>query len=383
MIRAFKYRMYPTPKQLAVMEHQFGLCRWLHNCALEHRITSFKAGKPVSYKDQANELPSFKESFPDFKTVHSQILQDVLKRLDKSFQHFFRRVKQGDTPGYPRFKGKERFHSISYPQSGFSVTGSRIYLSGMGKVRVRVHRDITRAMQIKTCTIKKSGDHWYGILSVELQSVPVPKKVVTNPVGIDLGLSTFATISNGEIIDNPRYLRHSEKKLAIIQAAYALRKTKAFKRKMTTLHQKIAHQRYDFLHKESTKLVNRFDLIAFEDLSIKNMAQRCKPVQTEGGGFASNGQTAKSGLNKSIYDAGWGKFIAMLIYKAESAGSYAIAVNPYNTSQICSGCGTIVKKTLKKRQHECPVCGRSVDRDLNASYNILRLGTDRVKEGFA
>src|ERR1017187_4881459 len=231
------------------------------------------------------------QSFPDFKTVHSQILQDVLKRLDKSLQHFFRRVKQGDTPGFPCFKGKDRFHSISYPQSGFGVTGSWIYLSGMGKVRLRVHRDITRAMRIKTCTIKKSGNHWYGILSVELQSAPVPKQVVTNPVGIDLGLATFATISNGEIIDNPRSLRHSEKKLAIIQAAYALRKTKAFKRKMTNLHQKIANQRCDFLHKESTKLVNRFDLIAYEDLSIKNMAQRCKPVQTEGGGFASNGQT--------------------------------------------------------------------------------------------
>ena len=152
---------------------------------------------------------------------------------------------------------------------------------------------------------------------------------------------------------------------------------------MTHLHQKIAHQRYDFLHKESTKLVNKFDLIAYEDLNITNMTQRCKPVQTEEGGFAPNGQTAKSGLNKSIYDAGWGKFIAMLTYKAESAGSYAIAVNPRNTSQICSGCGTIVKKTLKKRQHDCPACGMSVDRDLNASYNILRLGTDRVKEGFA
>jgi putative transposase len=132
-------------------------------CALEHRISSFKVGKPVSYKDQANELPELKGSFPDFKTVHSQIQQDVLKRLDKSFQHFFRWVKQDDTPGFPRFKNKERFRSICYPQSGFMVTGSRITLSGIGKVRWRVHRDITQGMRIKTCTIKKTGNYWYCI----------------------------------------------------------------------------------------------------------------------------------------------------------------------------------------------------------------------------
>jgi len=375
--------LYPTPKQAAVIEQQFNLCRWLHNTALEHRITSFKAGKPVSYKVQANELPEIKEAFPEFGCVHSQVLQDGLKRLDKSFQNFFRRVKQGETPGFPRFKGKDRFHCITYPQSGFGITGSRIYLSGIGKVRLRVHRDIMKDAKVKTCTIKKSGNQWYCILGVEIANTSIPKKVVSSAVGIDLGLENFATLSNGEIISNPRHLRKSEERLKEIQCVYSIKKSKAKGRKLTKLHRKIVNQRNDFLHKQSRGLVNRFDLIAYEDLNIKGMSKRCRSVENEDGSFAPNGQSAKSGLNKSINDAAWGKFIAMVIYKVEDTGKYAVAINPRNTSQICSNCGALEKKKLSQRVHNCSVCGYAVHRDLNSAHNILRLGTDLLKEGYA
>ena len=292
-------------------------------------------------------------------------------------------MKQGETPGFPGFKGKDRFHSICYPQSGFAVTAGRIYLSGIGKVRLRVHRDIVRDAKVKNCTIKKSGNQWYCCLSVEIKNIPVPKKAVACAVGIDPGLENFATLSNGEIIPNPKHLRKPEEKLKNIQSEYSIKKSNTKRKKLINLHRKTANQRNDFLHKQSRELVNRFDLITYEDLNIKGMTKRGRPVENEDGSFAPNGQSAKSGLNKSINDVPWGKFIAMVIYKVEDTGKYAIAVNPGNTSQVCSNCGTFLRKELRQRSHDCPVCGLSVHRDLNASYNILPLGTDRVKEGYA
>lgn len=380
MIRTYKYRLYPTLKQETVLNNQFGLCRWLYNTALEHRIRSYKTnGTNISYQDQAAELPAIKEQFPAFKQIHSQVLQDTLKRLDKAFQHFFRRVKQrGDKPGFPRFRSKDSFNSFTFPQSGFCLTGgNRVSLSKTGSVRLKLHRQIPESARIKTCTVKKQGDQWYCALCFEW-SMTVKNKVVSSAVGIDLGLENFATLSNGKVIDNPRYLRASIDKLSLLQSRYSIKKNKALRKKLIKLHSKIASQRSDFLHKTSRQLVDAYDLIAYEDLNIKAMSKRCRPVPNEDGSFAPNGQSAKSGLNKSIHDAGWGTFIAMIVYKAANAGSYAIAVNPRNTSQICSSCGTVVKKSLSERLHHCPVCDLSVHRDINASHNILRLGTDRI-----
>ena len=358
MIRTFKYRMYPTKTQAAFIDNRLNLCRWLHNTAIEHRIISFKAGKSTSYKEQANQLPEIKDAYPEFKAIHSQVLQDVLKRVDKSFKAFFRRCKFGEKPGFPRFKGKDRFHSITYPQSGFVMNGSRIYLSSIGKVKLRVHRDMIAGAKIKTCTVKKNGNHWYCSLTFETSKISVPKKIVSSAIGIDLGLENFATLSNGETIGNPRHLRKSEDRLKEIQSEYSIRKTKTTKQKLIKLHRKIANQRTDFLHKESTKLINSFDMVAYEDLNIKAMV---------------NGR-----YSKGIHDAGWGKFIAMIEYKAESASTYAIPVNPYHTSQICSGCGTLVKKEIHQRFHNCPICSLSIHRDLNAAINILKSGTDSL-----
>jgi putative transposase len=238
------------------------------------------------------------------------------------------------------------------------MNGSRIYLSSIGKVKLRVHRDMIAGAKIKTCTVKKNGKHWYCSLTFETSKMSVPKKIVSSAIGIDLGLENFATLSNGETIDNPRHLRKSEDRLKEIQSEYSIRKTKTTKQKLIKLHRKIANQRTDFLHKESTKLINSFDMVAYEDLNIKGMV---------------NGR-----FSKGIHDAGWGKFIAMIEYKAESAGTYAISVNPYHTSQICSGCGTLVKKEIHQRFHNCPICSLSIHRDLNAAINILKSGTDSL-----
>jgi putative transposase len=356
MVLAYKYRIYPTSKQVAAIERQLGLCRWLYNAALEHRITAYKAiGKSISYKDQQNELPSIKADIPEFKNIHSQVLQNILRRIDGSFQHFFRRIKQGEEPGFPRFRGKDRFDSICYPQSGFKINGNKVELSKIGNIKVKWHRPIGGI--IKTCTIKKSGKHWYIIFTSVITKV-VKKKPVSSAIGIDLGLESFATLSSGDHISNPRHLKKSEERLKELQSRYSRKESKTAKRELSNLHRKIKNQRNDFLHKASRTLVNQFDLVAYEDLDIKQMVE---------GKFA-----------KSIHDAGWGKFIEMIKYKAESAGSYAISVNPYHTSQTCSSCGALVKKEIHQRSHDCRVCGLSLHRDHNAAINILKSGTDAV-----
>src|ERR1017187_7199211 len=289
-------------------------------------------------------------------------------------------MKQGETPGFPRFKGKERFHSICYPQSGFKIIGKNVAVSKIGWLKVKLHREIKG--MVKTCAIKKTGNQWYIIFTCD-QNISIPKNPVSSRTGIDLGLERFAVLSDGTPIENPRYLRKCEQRLQELQSTYAKHKSHATKKRLSALHQKVKNQRNDFLHKTSRLLVNSYGLIAYEDLNIKNRSRRCKPLPNEDGSFAPNGQSAKSGLNKSIYDAPWGKFIAMVIYKVEDTGKYAIAVNPGNTSQVCSNCGTFLRKELRQRSHDCPVCGLFVHRDLNASYNILPLGTDRVKEAYA
>jgi putative transposase len=356
MVMSYKYRIYPTLKQVTVIEHQLDSCRHLYNAALEHRITAYKAiGKFISYQDQQDELPFIRADYPEFKNIHSQVLQNILRRLDRSFQNFYRRLKRGEEPGFPRFKGKDHFDSMCYPQSGFRLNGCKVELSKIGNIKVKLHRPIEGI--IKTCTIKKSAKQWHVIFTSEISNV-VKKKEVCSAIGIDLGLESFATLSNGDQISNPRHLKKTEEKLKAVQSRYSLKKSKSAKRELWSLHRKIRNQRNDFLHKTSRKLVNQFDLVAYEDLDIKKMVE---------GKYA-----------KSIHDAGWGKFIDMIKYKAESAGSYSKSVNPYHTSQTCSNCQALVKKEIHQRWHDCPACGLSLHRDHNAAINILKSGTDAV-----
>jgi putative transposase len=375
--RTYKFRLYPTGKQARILQWMLDRSRELYNAALQERRDAYRmAGTSINYYDQANQLPSIKEIREEYKDIHSQVLQDVLRRVDKAMQAFFRRVKAGETPGYPRFQGKDRYDSFTYPQGGYSLTSdNRVCLSKIGSIKVKLHRELQGT--IKTCTVKREGDSWYVVFACEVEASTLP--VSHESVGIDLGLLHFATLSTGETIENPRYFRKGEKKLELLQQALSHKKPGSHRRKkavqkVAKAHRKVRNQRADFLHKESRKLVNTYGLIVFEDLQPVNMSRRAKPKQdAETGAYLPNGASAKSGLHKSINDAGWGQFVGYCTYKAEDAGREVLFINPRYTSQACSGCGQIRKKVLSERWHSCE-CGCELDRDHNAAINILRLG---------
>jgi putative transposase len=351
-------------------------CRELYNAALQERRDAFRmVGKSITYYDQANQLPEIKEIREEYQDIHSQILQDVLRKVDKAFKAFFARCKRGDNPGYPRYKGKGHYDTFTYPQTGYSlIHDNRVCLSKIGSIKVKLHREIKGT--IKTCTIKREGDHWYIVFACEVEHEPL--ETGNEVVGIDLGLLHFATFSDGSTIENPRYYRQAEKRLQKHQQALSRKKRGSHRRHkavklVASAHRKVRNQRSDFLHKQSHKLVNAYGLIVFEKLQPTNMSKRPKPKQDENGRYLPNGATAKGGLNKSINDAGWGMFQQFCIYKAVSAGRTVLFVNPKYTSQICSGCGMVKKKTLEERWHSCE-CGIELDRDHNAALNILALG---------
>jgi putative transposase len=343
--------------------------------------------KPLNYYTQANQLKAIKEARPEYKQIHSQVLQDVLKRVDKAFAGFFDRLKKGQTPGYPRFQGKGRYDSFCFPQGGWTLTGKKLKLHGItGQIKVKLHREVLG--KVKTCTIKREGkgqqSQWYVCFAVEYslasESVSFDPH---NPGGVDVGLHEFAAISTGEFISNPRFFRQSEERLAALQAEASI-KQKSSKRwqklmgAIAKLHRKVKRQRSDFHHKHSRGLVDKFDLIVFEDLQVKNLLKRARPVPdpTRTGQHLPNGAAAKGGLSKSIADAGWGTFVKLTTYKAASAGKVCLQIDPKHTSQSCSECGTQAeaKLGLENRTFVCTKCGLKLDRDTNAARNIVKKG---------
>ena len=304
-------------------------------------------------------LPLLKEERATLTQVHSQVLQNVVDRLDKSFEAFFRRCKAGEKPGFPRFRGMHRYHSFCYPQSGFSLVGKELKLSKLGAIRVKMHRSLEG--EIKTCTVRRnaSGD-WDVSFSCEVNVESLPPK--EEAIGIDVGLQHFATLSNGEEIANPRFFKQGEKALAKAQQKLAkLKKGTPERRKqgkrVAKIHEHISNQRKDFCHKESKKIVDQYQYICVEDLDIKKMI--------EGSHFA-----------KSITDASWNQFRQFLTYKAAEAGRKLGLVNPAYTTQDCYQCGYREAKTLSERTHCCSHCGYRTTRDINAAQNILALGLD-------
>ena len=381
-LRTYKYRLSPTKKQREKLETTLDRLRELYNAALQERREIYRyTGKGTSYNAQAAQLAEIKELRPEYKDIHSQVLQDTLRRVDKAFQAFFRRVKHGEKPGYPRYAGKTRFDSFTYPQSGFSLTkDNRLCLSKIGSIKVKLHRPPEG--KVKTCTLKREGEHWYGCLVCEVEAMP-RTPYTDEEVGIDLGVSKLATLSTGDVIEHPRFYRKAQKKLAQAQQALARKKRGSQRRKkavkrVARLHRKVRNQRNDYLHKWSRWLVNTYQTIVFEELAPANLSRRPKPKQdAETGKYLPNGASAKAGFNKSILDAGWSQFVMLCRYKAEEAGTVQIVlVDPKYTSQTCSGCGAVKKKELSERWHSCS-CGCSLDRDHNAALNILRLGRSR------
>jgi putative transposase len=391
--KAFQYRLYPTRQQEQHLLFVLRRCRELYNSGLEERKAFYQMRrKSLGYSSQAAELAEIKAAYPAYQDIYSQVLQDVLRRLDKAFAAFFRRLRNGEKPGYPRFQGQGRYDSFSYPQSGFALAGwqgpgkeryALLTLSKIGDLKVRLHRPMLG--QVKTCTIKRDVNHWYVIFSCEVEEESLPP--CEDAVGIDLGLLHFATFSTGETIENPRLYRKGQKRLKLLQQAKDRKKRGSRRRKRAAIalakaHRKVRNQRKDFQQKAARSLVNRFGLIVFEDLQITNMskAPEPKPDPDKEGAYLPNGASAKAGLNTSILDAGWGQFQQFCVAKAESAGRRVLFVDPYNTSQLCSGCGRLVPKDLDVRWHACPYpdCGLELDRDHNSAKIILFRGLEEA-----
>jgi putative transposase len=340
----------------------------LYNNALASRKDAWQTHKQsVNYCEQANKLKVDKKTNPFLKTVHSQVLQDTLRRVDKTFNNFFRRIKKGEHAGYPRFKGKNRYDSFTYPQSGFALEKKKkkLRLSRIGVINIKLHRSIPSDGIVKTCTIKRDVDHWYACFVVELPDpYPQSQRDAKNAIGVDVGLKSLLTLTNGDTIDNPRWFRNSEKKLAKEQRRKS-RKQKGsnncYKQnmKVAQLHRKIRNQRKDFNHKLSRKLVDTYDLIVYENLKITCMVKN-------------------HNLAKSISDAGWGQLMRFTEYKAAEAGTLVEYVSAYNTTQLCSRCGKLVPKTLKTRTHSCTYCGLVLARDHNSAITILNRSTNYI-----
>lgn len=358
MRKAFVYRLYTNRTQDRALSNLLDIARIFYNAALQERRDAWRCGIGLNYYDQANQLKEIRADNPWCAEINYSATQDILRRLDKTFKAFFRRCQQGEKPGYPRFKGKDRFDSITFPSYGDGIRlTDRLYVQNVGQLRIKLHRPIEG--QIKTVTLKRLCGRWYAVFSCDIGEAP-EKQETTNPVGIDVGLESFAVISDGTVIENPRCLRKGEELLAARQRRLSKKVKGSHRRRKARLlvakaHLKIKRQRLDFTHKTARELVQRYDLIAFENLNIRGMVRNhC--------------------LAKSISDASWGQFLQILSSKAEEAGCITIGVNPRGTSIECSYCGFPVAKTLSDRIHVCPNCGVSVSRDFNSSRNILRLG---------
>ncbi len=362
MLKTFKCRLYPSHGQATLLEKSLDECRWLYNHLLEERKTAWEQRQqPLSLYEQQATLPALKAERPAMKAVYSQVLQNVAVRIDLGMKVFFRRVKAGEAPGYPRFRGRTRYSSLTYPQANngcIKIDHNRLHASGLGQIKIVYHRPLEGAM--KTATIARTATgKWFVAIVCEVPE-PAPLPAAGVQVGIDVGLKTFAYLSTDESIDNPRFFRLDEQALAKVQRrlskeekgtpAWAARRTS-----VARVHERIAWRRNDFTHQQSRRLVNRFDVICVEDLSINRMLHNhC--------------------LAKSIGDAAWGQFAALLAYKAAWAGRQFVAVNPAYTSQDCSSCGHRQKLPLSERTYTCPCCGLVIDRDLNAARNILGVG---------
>jgi putative transposase len=359
MRRTFKFKVYPNRAQSEALDAQLGEACRLYNAGLQERRDAWKMqGTSISYYDQANQLKVIRAD-GSLDLANFSACQDVLRRLDKTFKAFFARVKRGEAKvGFPRFRSRRRYDSLTFPSYGDGCrlrTNGRLYLQGIGDLKVKLHREILGT--IKTVSIKREAGCWYALFSCEVEPSPLPAS--DEAVGIDMGLTTFAVLSDGSEIENPRYARKAAAAVRRAQRKVARRKKRGNSRRKAVVllqkaHARVAAQRNDFHHKAARAIVNRFGLIAVEDLNVKGLAG--------------------SMLARSVNDAGWGMFLQRLDDKAEDAGRRIVRVNPNGTTQRCSGCQTMVPKTLSQRWHDCPVCGLSLGRDENAAREILRLG---------
>lgn len=359
MLRTYRYRLYPTKDQQKALDEILWVACWLYNWAIDYRRKRWnESRKSVTYYEQASMWRDLRNEPGDnsLRLLNMSAGQQVLRRLDSAYKQFLKGER-----GKPRFQKPSRFNSVNYkPGDGANIKANRLYVQNVGLVKVRWHRPLEG--KVKNIVIVRKPSGWYVLFQVELPEQPV--EISTNPpVGVDMGITHALALSDGLTFDSPKFLQTSLRKLRVLQRSVSRKKIggnnwrKAVK-KVARLHEHIANQRADYWHKTICQLVNNYGVIVLEDLSLKFMLQ--------------NGN-----LSRSAHDIGLGIFRSLLDYKATEAGVEVVTVNPRNTSQVCSGCGSIVLKDLSVRVHVCPDCGLSLDRDVNAAKNVLRLGYHR------
>jgi putative transposase len=373
----YQYRLRPNKAQVALLECWYDLLRRQYNYRLHERfswwddnrnpINACPLNTPIpqlrdqpDYYSQQNDLINTKELFPEYKQIHSQVLQDCVKRVNLACERWLKADQSGKRLGRPRFKGKGRYRSFTYPQMKQNcIEDRKINLPKIGKVKIILHRPIPEGFKIKTATVIRKADGYYVSLSLEDKTIPDftsdVNPTLDNTLGIDMGLKSFLVTSDGEEIDIPKYYRKSERRLRTLQKRLS-RRQKGSKRRgkavsaVAKQHKKVADKRRDFHHKTANKLVEKAEVIAHEKLNIKGLA--------------------RTRMSKSINDAGWGQFLTILAFKAGKAGQLTVAVNPNGTTIECSECGERVPKTLSQRVHICPNCKTVLGRDENAARNV-------------
>lgn len=358
MIRAFRYKVKISATAARKADIMLWRCRELYNAALQERRDAWeRCGESVGFKDQRRQLPGIKKVRPEYAEIDAQLLQDVLKRLDHAFDGFFRRVKGGEKPGFPRFKGRSRYNSVTFRQHGWKLDGRYLTLRGIGRLKLFLSRPVEG--KVKTVTLKRDrcGDWFVTFVCDTVPEKPLPE--TGGAVGVDVGLKSFLATSDGEHVPNPRHLRAAEAELKRAQRKVSKKKRGGSNRRkavrvLARKYRKVRRARRDFHFKTALALVREYDHIAVENLNIAGLT--------------------RTRIAKSIADAGWAQFIGILCAKAEEAGRTVEKVDPRGTSQVCSACGTEPKerKTLAVRTHRCSDCGLVLDRDENAARNILQ-----------
>lgn len=360
-LRTYRYRIYPTKQQRNALETQLGFACDLYNAALEQRRYGWRRGQRIGYVRQCRDLTEVRQSGDGPPQMSCSAMRDPLRRLERAFQAFFRRVQKWETPGYPRFRSRRRYDSLTW-DSAWSIQERRLVLPGIGHVKAKWHRALPPAAAVRTVTVRRVAGRWYACFSLALPAPALPHRAPLPPVGVDLGIKSFAALSTGELVAGPRAYRAGTRRLRVAQRRVSRRRKGSSRRQKAGLllarqHERIRQLRRNHAHELSKRLVSQFGLIAVEELHVRGLSRGV--------------------LSKDVNDQGWAEFLRLLGYKAEDAGVRVVKVPPGGSSQTCSGCGTLVPKPLSQRTHRCPGCGLIIDRDVNAARNILRLGMSR------
>jgi putative transposase len=378
--RSYRYLLSPTVRQQLGLIGLLGLQCELYNAALEERRGAWRwEQRSISYFDQCRTLTALRAVRPDVLTCGVAVCRGTLRRLDWAFAGFYRRCRAGQRPGYPRFRPRSRWDSLQWEdRNGWRIdeASRRLHVMGIGAIKVRLHRPIRGTP--KAITVRREGRRWWAVIRcVDVPAQPLPP--TGRHVGIDLGVHVLVATSDGTLITNDRHAHRAARRLARAQQALATKQRGSRSRRraverVAAAHRRVRNRRTDTLHQLSRRLVNDHDLIVHEALAISNLVRRPRPRPDGAGGYAPNGAAAKTGLNRCIHDAGWGTLLAMIAYKAESAGRTVIAVDPRNTSRTCAHCAHVSAGNRRGAVFRCQACGHEAHADTNAAINILRAG---------